>query len=168
VASAGAAGSLVALSDSYSSGEGGPACSRLIAALPSAISWFTRVWLTPSTSAIPRTKSHDASWRGLGVSSKVRAGIADLLAVQAPGLALGRRQKAAAPLAVAIRLRPHPRERARVIDDVRRCVDAVLDPPHELPMEAQEELRLVADEPRGGLLGDRTWRVVAGVLGADF
>jgi hypothetical protein len=46
-----------------------------------------------------------------------------------------------------------PCEGARVIDDVRRGVDAMLDQPREAPMERWEELVLVADKPSTGVLG---------------
>ena len=124
--------------------------------------------LPPGGLPVPRIFRLD---RGFSVAREVRAEITHLLAVQAPRLALGRREKPATPLAVAIRLQPHeldPRECARVIDDVRRGIDAVPDQPHQLPVVAEEQLRFIADEPSSELLGDGTWRVVAGVLRADF
>jgi hypothetical protein len=43
------------------------------------------------------------------------------------------------------------------LDDVRRGVDPELRRPHELPVEAEEQLRLVAANATGELLGDGPW-----------
>jgi hypothetical protein len=62
----------------------------------------------------------------------------------------------------------HPRERTRIVNGFARGIDTSLDGAHELVIEREVQLGLIAQQPSRDLLGDGTWRLVGWTLGPNF
>jgi hypothetical protein len=101
----------------------------------------------------------------IAVPLDLEAGVRALLAVELPCLSLRGRHEPRLPVAAAVGLVAdefHPGVVARVVDDVGRRGDEVLDRPREPAVEALEKLGLVAEQPRS------CWRFVGTFARARF
>jgi hypothetical protein len=93
---------------------------------------------------------------GNTVDLDLRGTLCCLLGMQPPRLPLGDCDEPGAPAAVAVRLAVdefHPREVARVVNDVGRRVDEPLGRARGRAVVAPEQLSLVAEQPRSSWWG---------------